>query len=62
MASGKGRPSHKTLQKSGKGLNEAEASWQELLEKTQKVLRRKHYSYRTEKTYLLMGLSNTRHF
>ncbi len=38
--------------KSGKALKEAEASWQEVLEKTQKILRRKHYSYRTEKTYL----------
>ena len=38
--------------KTGKDVSEAEASWQEVLEKTQKVLRRKHYSYRTEKTYL----------
>ena len=36
----------------GKELKEAEASWMEITEKLRKILRRKHYSYRTEKTYL----------
>ncbi|WP_370630431.1 integron integrase [Thermosulfurimonas sp. F29] len=30
----------------------AESEWAEVLEKARKILRRKHYSYRTEKTYL----------
>ncbi len=38
--------------KSKKEIDEAKALWKEVLEKVQKALRRKHYSYRTERTYL----------